>query len=82
MANIDEFVMMLQMSKEKALNVVKKIQENIVETHLLLGSAVNFTVSIGMTEVEYFDEDIEAVIKRADINFYKEKRTKRNYSRS
>jgi diguanylate cyclase (GGDEF)-like protein len=79
----DEFVMMLMhMSKEKALNVVKKIQNNISKTHLLLGSVVYFTVSMGMAEIEYFDEDIDAVIKRADIRLYKEKRSKRDHSRS
>ncbi len=74
----DEFViMMMKMSKEKALNIVKKIQENISKTHLLLGSTVSFTVSMGMAEVEYSDDNIDTVIKRADINLYKEKRSKR-----
>jgi len=78
----DEFViMMMQMSKEKALNVVKRIQDNISKPHLLLGSVVKFTVSMGIAEVEYFDEDIDAVIKRADISLYKEKRSKRDHSR-
>jgi PleD family two-component response regulator len=61
---------------------VKKIQNNIAQTHFLLGSVVHFTVSMGMAEVEHFDEDIDAVIKRADIRLYKEKRSKRDHSRS
>jgi len=74
----DEFViMMMKLSKEKALNIVKKIQDNISKTHLLLGSTVSFTVSMGMAEVEYSDDNIDTVIKRADINLYKEKRSKR-----
>ncbi len=78
----DEFVvMMIRMSKERALTVVKRIQDNIAETHLLLGSAVKFTVSIGMAEVEHFDEDIDTMIKRADMNLYKEKRSKRDHAR-
>ncbi len=78
----DEFVIMtIQMSQERALTIVKKIQDNINKTHLLLGSEVKFTVSIGVAEVKHFDEDIDAVIKRADINLYKEKRSKRNSSR-
>ena len=73
----DEFVItMMNMSKEKALNIVQKIQDNISKAHLLLGSTVYFTVSIGMAEVEEFDEGIDSVINRADINLYKEKRTK------
>ena len=79
----DEFVMILMhMSKKKALNIVKKIQNNISELHFMLCSVVHFTVSMGMAEVEHFDEDIDAVIKRADINLYSEKRTKRDSSRN
>ena len=78
----DEFVIMaMQTSQEKALNLIKKIQDNISKTHMLLGVSVDFSVSIGMTEVEGFDEDIDAVIKRADVRLYREKRSKRNSSR-
>jgi len=74
----DEFVIILMhMSREEALNIVKKIQKNIAETHFLLGSIVHFTVSMGMAEVEHFDEDIDAVIKKADIHLYEQKRSKR-----
>jgi GGDEF domain-containing protein len=37
-------------------------------------------VSIGMTEVEDLDQDIDTVIKRADIDLYKEKQMKKKYS--
>ena len=73
----DEFILLMQMSKEKALYVVEKIHDNIFETHSLLGSDVNFTVSMGMTKIEDFDKDIDTVIKRADISLYNEKRAKR-----
>ena len=73
----DEFILVMQMSKEKALYVVEKIQNKIFETHLLLGSEINFTVSMGITEIEDSDQDIDAVIKRADINLYNEKRSKK-----
>jgi len=36
---------------------------------------------MGIAEVKHFDEDIDTVIKRADINLYKEKGTKCNFSR-
>ncbi len=78
----DEFVItMMHIGKEKALDVIQKIQDNISKAHVLLGSTVHFTVSIGMAEVEDFDEDIDTIINRADINLYKEKRSKRQRSR-
>ena len=78
----DEFVIIMTcMDQEKALDIVQRIQNNISKTHSLLGATVNFTVSIGMTEVEDFDENIDALIKRADISLYKEKRSKRDSSR-
>ena len=74
----DEFILLMQMSKEKALSVVEKIQDKIFETHSLLGSDVNFSVSMGMTKIEDIDKNIDTVIKRADINLYNEKRSKRS----
>lgn len=73
----DEFVLVMHMSKEKVLYVMEKIQNKISETHALLGSNVDFTVSMGMTKIEDVDQDVETVVKRADINLYKEKRAKR-----
>ena len=78
----DEFViMMMGISQEEALTVVRKIQDNIFKTHVLLGVSVKFSVCIGMVEVENFDENIDALIKRSDIQLYKEKRSKRDHSR-
>lgn len=73
----DEFILLMHRSQEKDLHIMKKIQENISETHSLLGNQVNFSVSMGMTEIEKFDKDIDTVIKRADISLYSEKRAKR-----
>ncbi len=78
----DEFVIItIQMNQEKALNLVKKIQENISKTHFLLGTSIDFSISIGMAEVKDFDENIDTLIKRADVSLYKEKRSKRDHSR-
>ena len=78
----DEFViMMMDINSNEALNVAKNIQKNISKTHVLLGVAVDFHVSIGMAEVKSYDENIDVLIKRADINLYKEKRSKRDHSR-
>ncbi len=78
----DEFLIMtIQMTQEKALDLVKKIKDNISKTHLLLGVSVDFSVSIGMAEVEDFDDNIDALIKRADVSLYKEKRNNRKCAR-
>jgi len=78
----DEFIMvMIRKSKEEVLNRVMKIQDNISRTDLLLSYAVSFTVSMGMSEVQYLDEEIDAVIKRAD-SLYKEKHTKKQHYRT
>ncbi len=79
----DEFViMMMKISQEKAFDVVKRIQDDISKSHVLLGSEVKFTVSMGVAKVEHHDVDIDSVIKRADVSLYKEKRSKRDHSRS
>ena len=78
----DEFViMMTRMSEEKALSVARKIHDNISKPQLLLGSEVKFTVSMGIAELKHFDDNIDALIKRADVSLYKEKRSKRQLSR-
>ncbi len=74
----DEFVIMLMhMSREEAFNIVNKIQKNIAKPHFLSSSVVHFSVSMGMAEVEDFNEDIDAIIKKADIHLYEQKRFKR-----
>jgi len=78
----DEFVMlMMRMSQENALARVAKIRNLISKTHVLLGEKVKFTASMGIVEVKSFDEDIDTLIKQADINLYSEKRSKRQYHR-
>jgi diguanylate cyclase (GGDEF)-like protein len=72
----DEFVMVLQMPKEKIFSIINNIQKKINKVHTLLNSEIHFTVSIGMTEIESSDQDIDAVLKRADISLYNEKQAK------
>ena len=79
----DEFVMILKYeSQEIVLELLSRIQNNIAKTHVLLGVEVNFSVSMGVSEIESSDKTIDTMIKRADINLYREKRSKRKYSRS
>ncbi len=79
----DEFVIMIRRTtKENVMNVIHKIQDHISEIHLLLGSEVKFTVSMGIAKVEHSDEDINRAIKRADISLYSEKQSKRSHSRN
>ena len=72
----DEFVIMLKMHKVNALRVIQKIREDINRIHYILNTSISFTVSIGMAEMTSFDNDIDTVIKRADINLYEEKEFK------
>ena len=72
----DEFVMVLQMHKEKIFSIINNIQKKINKVHTVLNTEIYFTVSIGMTEIKYSDQDIDAVLKRADISLYNEKQAK------
>jgi len=72
----DEFVIMLKMHKVNALRTIQKIREDINRIHYILNTSISFTVSIGMAEMTSFDQDIDTVIKRADINLYQEKEFK------
>ena len=79
----DEFVIItIQTNQEEALHLIKKIQEHISKTHFLLGTSVEFSVSIGMAEVKDANENIDALIKHADASLYREKRSKRDHSRT
>ena len=82
MTVLQGLAVMIRKSKEEVLNRVRKIQDNISRTDLLLSYAVSFTVSMGMSEVKYLDEEIDALIKRADISLYKEKHTKKQHYRT
>ncbi len=78
----DEFIIMaMKTNQEKALDLVKRIQDNISNTHILLGIKINFAVSIGISKIENFDKNIDTLIKRADINLYKEKQAKKKQIR-
>ncbi len=73
----DEFIIMLPINKAKALTVMQQLQDNINASHIILNMPMQFMVSIGMAEVEASDKDIDSVIKRADVDLYKEKQTKK-----
>jgi diguanylate cyclase (GGDEF)-like protein len=73
----DEFVIMMQRSKEEALYVMQKIQTTIAKKHTLLGSTVYFTASFGMARVDTSQPNIDTTIKKADIDLYDIKRAKR-----
>ncbi len=79
----DEFVIMMRrINKEEALDTVKRIKKNISKKHKPLGVSVDFSVSIGMAEVDKSDENIDILIKRADIGLYREKQSKRSSPRN
>ena len=78
----DEFVLMIQSSIENVLHVIGKIQAHINKTHFIQNQSIAFSVSIGMTEITQKDDNIDAVMKRADIDLYKEKETLKDLLRA
>jgi len=72
----DEFVIMLKMNETNALRTIQKIREDIDRIHYILNASISFSVTIGMAVLTPNDKNIDAVIKRADINMYQEKQFK------
>ena len=73
----DEFVMILQDKADKPMSVLRRIQDNINQSHVILGQKIDFTVSVGLTKISEDDENIDVIIKRADIDLYRNKSAKK-----
>jgi len=73
----DEFVLMLQMHEEEALTLIEKIHKNIGKRHTILDKKIYFSVSMGFTQLYVYDQNIDTVLKRADINLYEVKNMKK-----
>jgi diguanylate cyclase (GGDEF)-like protein len=78
----EEFILLLpKTEKEGALELSERLRQKIEERTVKLedGKQVHFTVSIGVSEVDYVtDKNIEDVIRRADDAMYMAKREGRN----
>lgn len=77
----EEFVVLLpNIDKKDALHVAQKIRHYVegLEVVTLQNEVMRFTVSIGISDIKYDDENIETPIKRADDALYKAKNSGRN----
>ncbi|RMF18161.1 MAG: diguanylate cyclase [Gammaproteobacteria bacterium] len=50
-------------------------EKNVVDTEM---GPIRFTISLGVTDLREGDEDIESLLKRADIGLYRSKEAGRN----
>jgi len=77
----EEFVVLLpETSLEEALIVAERIRRSIEKTELPLedGSALHFTVSLGVTQIHEQEEGHDKIIRRADMAMYRAKQGGRN----
>jgi diguanylate cyclase (GGDEF)-like protein len=77
----EEFAIMLpETTKAQAQTVAERLREKLSETYVLLpkGDRMTFTVSIGVSSITARTDNIESLLKLADIALYKAKRTGRN----
>ena len=75
----DEFVVLLPNTNLKNAHLVgEKINHHINKINTLKSKELQFTISVGCSEYEKADENIDELIKRADIALYKAKTLGRN----
>lgn len=76
----EEFCVLLPLSNKKvAYAIAEKLREVVSNASITTRNGdISITVSIGVSEVENTDIDHTAVLKRADENMYKAKKTGRN----
>jgi len=76
----EEFLIFLpETSSEEAQFVAEKIREQIFNHHFIyMDRDLNVTMTFGIAQLESSDENIDIIIKRADIALYKGKEQGRN----
>ena len=75
----DEFVVLLPNSSiTNANKIAQKIIDNINRVNQLEKKEFDFSVSIGISEYEKDDLDIQSILKRADLALYKAKEAGKN----
>lgn len=77
----EEFAAVLPGTSQRgALKVAENIRKEIEDLEYinLLNQKIKFTISIGVTMLNSLDENLEAVLHRADIALYEAKKTGRN----
>lgn len=75
----DEFVLILRkVSSEESKKIAEKLKLGInSDTIQCHGEEINYTISVGITEVKHSDSSFEEVLKRADEALYDVKRNGR-----
>jgi len=76
----EEFLLILEDSNiVNTKNVAEKIRKTIENLSIEINDKkINFTISIGITDIYETDKSIYEAIKRADINLYKAKKAGKN----
>jgi len=76
----EEFILILPNSNiHNTYKIAEKIRQAIEKTVIDIGEKhLEFTISLGISEIHSDDESIYDAIKRADINLYKAKRNGKN----
>ncbi len=77
----EEFVILLpNIEIKSALSLAQKIRKNVEKIEVVSDTEeiIKFTISIGISEINYDDVNIESSIKRADDAMYKAKNNGRN----
>jgi diguanylate cyclase (GGDEF)-like protein len=76
----EEFLLILPNSNlQNTYKVAEKIRKAIESLEVDIGEKhIKFTISLGVSEINRFDENLYDAIKRADINLYKAKRNGKN----
>lgn len=77
----EEFaIYLVNMNLENAYPVAERIRRKVEQIELLdeNGHKVEFTVSVGVTEITPFDHKLDQILKRADVAMYQAKNMGRN----
>ena len=77
----EEFAVLLpEADIREAATVAERLRKEIEKQSISLSETqrISYTVSIGVSELQQEDEDVEALLKRADEALYKAKNTGRN----
>lgn len=76
----DEFLIMLQdvKSEQYILTIAKRILEKVNSPFMVNNHQINISCSIGISKYPDDGQDVEALIKRADIAMYKAKQDGKN----
>jgi len=73
----DEFMVIFQRNDNEIKSVLEQIHTDISKSHTLLGKQIYFSVSMGWTQINVKDDNIDVAVKRADLHLYEIKQLKK-----